>query len=424
MIEELGAVASSVYLIGNFFRIYIIGMFFRVFFDVTAPRNRKIARDICYIVYYVGNSMCFLVWELSPNMILLSNILGCLLISVTYIGTWKHKVLATIASVAIPVVCEDLAYRLLVSLGTEHMVILGSLSMDLMFLMIVLMLNEMVDLKRRSGITFVEWIFVVLIPTCSVFVSAIALDNCKDVRSVALGGISMVLINIFVFYLLDRIQEMHKKQMDLALLEQQNQAYENQMALSKESERNITALRHDMKNHLLSLQQLIRHQQYQEAKTYLSDLFTDLETKHRFVATGNTIVDGLLNIKLGQAAEMGVDILTDIQIPTELSMNLKDFSILMGNLLDNALRALEQCEKKKYLKVVMKEELGKFFISVENSHCEEFKKVGNVFLTTKGEWRSHGIGLKNVRRVVDQYDGEMNIETTNSVFSTKLIMFV
>lgn len=100
---------------------------------------------------------------------------------------------------------------------------------------------------------------------------------------------------------------------DLALLKQQNQAYENQMVLSKESERNITALRHDIKNHLLSLQQLIGRQQYQEAGTYLGDLFMDLETKHRFAATGNTIVDGLLNIKLGQAAEMGVDILTDIQ---------------------------------------------------------------------------------------------------------------
>ncbi len=424
MIGELGTVASGVYVIGNLFRIYIIGMFFRVFFDAAAPRNRRIARCICYIVYYVGNSMCFLVWALSPNMIMLSNVIGCLLVATTYLGAWKYKIIAMIASVATAIVCEDLAYRLLVSLGTEHIIILGILSTDLMFLTIVSMIKEMVDFKRRDEITFVEWIFVVLIPTCSVFVSAIALDNCKDVRSVALGGTSMVLINIFVFYLLDRIQEMHKKQMGLALLEQQNQSYENQMALSKESERTITALRHDLKNHLLSLQQLIGHRQYQEAEAYLSDLFTDLETKHRFVATGNTIVDGLLNIKLGQAAEMGADILTNIQIPTELSMNMKDFSILMGNLLDNALRALEQCEKDKSLKVMMKEEVGKLFISVENSYCGELKKVGNVFLTTKREWRSHGMGLKNVQRVVDQYHGEMDIETTNSVFSTKLIMFV
>lgn len=424
MIEELGAVASGVYLIGNLFRIYIIGMFFRVFFDVAASRNRKIARGVCYIVYYVGNSMCFLVWELSPNMILLSNILGCLLISVTYIGTWKYRIIAVVASAATYIICEDLMYYLLIELEMEYVIIIGILSTDLMFFFIVLVLEKVANVKGGEEIPFIEWLFIILIPACSLFISIFILEQCHDQALVAIGGTIMILIDIFVFYLIDRIQEMHKKQMDLALLEQQNQAYENQMALSKESERNITALRHDMKNHLLSLQQLIGHQQYQEAQTYLSDLFTDLETKHRFVATGNTIVDGLLNIKLGQAAEMGVDILTDIQIPTELSMNLKDFSILMGNLLDNALRALEQCEKKKYLKVVMKEELGKFFISVENSHCEEFKKVGNVFLTTKRDWRSHGIGLKNAQRVVDQYDGEMNIETTNSVFSTKLIMFV
>lgn len=424
MIEELGAVASSVYLIGNFFRIYIIGMFFRVFFHVAASRNRRIARGVCYVVYYVGNSMCFLVWALSPNLMILSNVAGCLLVAATYIGAWKHRILATIASVTTYIICEDLMFYLLIELGMEYVIIVGILSTDLMFFFIVLVLEKVANIKGGEEIPFIEWLFIILIPACSLFISIFILEQCHDQALIAIGGTIMILIDIFVFYLIDRIQEMHKKQMDLALLKQQNQAYENQMALSKESERNITALRHDIKNHLLSLQQLIGHQQYQEAETYLSDLFMDLETKHRFVATGNTIVDGLLNIKLGQAAEMGVDILTDIQIPTELSMNLKDFSILMGNLLDNALRALEQCEKKKYLKVIMKEEIGKFFISVENSHCEEFRKVGNVFLTTKGKWRSHGIGLKNVRRVVDQYNGEMNIETISSIFSIKIIMFV
>lgn len=425
MIEELGAVASSVYLIGNLFRLYIIGMLFRVFFDAAASRNRKIARYVCYVVYYVGNSMCFLVWVLSPNVIMLSNVVGCLLVAGTYIGTWKYRAVATIVSVALYIVCEDLMYYLLVGLGMEYVILIGFLPTDLLFFFIVLVLEKAANIKSGEEIPFIEWLFVILIPACSLFVSIFVLEQCHDQLLIAIGGTIMILIDISVFYLMDRIQEMHKKQMDLALLEQQNQAYENQMALSKESERKITALRHDMKNHLLSLQQLIGHQQYQEAEAYLSDLFTDLESKHRFAATGNAVVDGLLNIKLGQAAEMGVDIVTDIQIPTELSMNLKDFSILMGNLLDNALRALGQCEEgQKHLKISLKEEHGTFFIGMENSHRGELKKAGKAFLTTKGRGRSHGIGLKNVRRVVAQYQGQMDIETTDSTFSARLILFV
>lgn len=424
MIEELGAVASGVYLIGNLFRIYIKGMFFRVFFDAAASRNRRIARCICYIAYYVGNSMCFLVWALPPRMIVLSNIVGCLLVTATYIGAWKYRLIAIIASVTTAGVCEDLMYYLLMGFEIEYIIIIGILSTDLLFFFIVLILEKVANLKGGEEIPFIEWLFIILIPACSLFVSVFVLDQCHDQVLIAIGGTIMILIDIFAFYLIDRIHEMHKKQMDLVLLEQQNKAYETQMDLSKESEKNITALRHDMKNHLLSLQQLMEHQQYQEAAAYLSDLFTDLETKHGFAATGNTVVDGLLNIKLGQASEMGVDIVTDIQIPTELSMNLKDFSILMGNLLDNALRALEECREEKHLKIVMKEEFGKFFISMENSYCGELKRAGNVFLTTKGKVRNHGIGLKNVRRVVEQYNGQMDIETGDAAFSAKIVMFV
>ncbi len=424
MIEELGAVASGVYLIGNLFRLYIVGMLFRVFFDVAASRNRKIARYVCYVVYYVGNSMCFLVWALSPNVIMLSNIIGSLLVVATYIGAWKYRIIAVVVSVATYIICENLMYYLLVGLGMEYVIIIGILPTDLMFFFMILVLEKVVNIKSGENIPLIEWLFIILIPLCSLFVSIFVLEQCHDQLLIAIGGIIMILIDVFVFYLIDRIQEMHKRQMDLALLEQQNQAYENQMALSKESERKITALRHDMKNHLLSLQQMIKHQQCREAEAYLKELFSDMETNATFVDTGNSVVDGLLNIKLGQAAEMGADISSEIQIPEKLSMNLKDFSILMGNLLDNALRALEQCGEGKYLKITMKEEFGKFFIKIENSHCGEVKKAGNAFLTTKGKQRGHGIGLKNVRRVVEQYDGQMDIEDTGSIFSVKLIMFV
>lgn len=99
MIGELGTVASSVYVIGNLFRIYIIGMFFRVFFDVAASRNRRIVRCVCYIVYYVGNSMCFLLLACPLPIIMLSNFVGSLLVAACYVSTWKYRIIAMIASV-------------------------------------------------------------------------------------------------------------------------------------------------------------------------------------------------------------------------------------------------------------------------------------------------------------------------------------
>ncbi|MEG2345705.1 MAG: GHKL domain-containing protein, partial [Anaerovoracaceae bacterium] len=97
------------------------------------------------------------------------------------------------------------------------------------------------------------------------------------------------------------------------------------------------------------------------------------------------------------------------------------------NLLDNALRAIENCDNgigKKILHVTMKEEPGKLFIQMENSHSESIRKVDNTFKTTKAKEVGHGIGLKNVQRVVDAYHGHMEIDYTDDSFLVRLFLFL
>ena len=49
---------------------------------------------------------------------------------------------------------------------------------------------------------------------------------------------------------------------------------------------------------------------------------------------------------------------------------------------------------------------------------------GRVFLTTKKRKEQHGIGLQNVKKIVESYNGNMNIQTEEDIFSVKLILYM
>ena len=67
-------------------------------------------------------------------------------------------------------------------------------------------------------------------------------------------------------------------------------------------------------------------------------------------------------------------------------------------------------------------------INICNSFSNELyvKKIGKEIrlLSTKKDTMSHGIGLQNVKKIVDKYHGEMNITTDERKFYVKLILYI
>lgn len=153
-----------------------------------------------------------------------------------------------------------------------------------------------------------------------------------------------------------------------------------------------------------------------------SDRETNMEEQKEFVSTGNKNIDSLMNYLLGKAMQQLQNVEHEITVPSDLEISTFDLNVILGNLIENAIEAAER-SYDKWLSVYIFFEKGMLAIEVKNSFSHELKADGDTYKTTKQE-PGHGIGLKNVKKVVEKYDGDMEILKADQQFEVNILLYL
>lgn len=95
----------------------------------------------------------------------------------------------------------------------------------------------------------------------------------------------------------------------------------------------------------------------------------------------------------------------------------------MGNLMDNAIRGTAASDERR-LSFQMYYGKGIMNIQIENSIKDTPKVRNGIYLTTKSRKEGHGIGLQNVKLVVEKYHGQMEICHTEKSFQVKILLYM
>lgn len=181
--------------------------------------------------------------------------------------------------------------------------------------------------------------------------------------------------------------------------------------------------RHDLKTHIQTMKAHLALAEYDRLEEYLNELDADLETVDRIVKTGNVMIDALLNSKLSLAASRGIRVETKALVPAKISIAEADLSVIIGNLMDNAIESCLEIpeEEKRFLRVYIDVLKGQLYIYVINSVEGNRKKTGKIYQTTKNS-RDHGFGLLRMDRVVEKYDGYVDRQNEEGVFATEILL--
>jgi len=215
---------------------------------------------------------------------------------------------------------------------------------------------------------------------------------------------------------------MFQTRLEKTSLRQQNDYYIQHFNNLKTNIDSVNAIEHDLNKHFLTLKTLIEGNEDQRALQYISQYNAQSSVKKLISNTGNLLIDSIVNYKLENIIEDEISLNIDLNIPPVLNVADYDLTIILGNLIDNAISAMENIDGSNMV-LKINWEKGLFFIHMENTFDGNMDIKNKKIVTTKKDKDAHGYGLANVSKAIEKYDGILNIQTEDNVFIVDVLMY-
>jgi sensor histidine kinase regulating citrate/malate metabolism len=271
------------------------------------------------------------------------------------------------------------------------------------------------------------WLFLasIFIPIATIVMELLFQVSSGVTQSTIVTSIVIIFfINVVVFFLYDSLVAAYDKQLNSAIAEQERTYYYNQCLLMQASAEDVRSFKHDMNNHLSLLQKFMDDGKNKEAQAYINELVQEhQQLKKLYSATGNVAIDSILNYKLGSISNPNLHIDVQANVPTELAVEIVDLSIILTNLLDNALTAITKTIGECQLSIRISYQKGMLLIRVSNSYNGDVQYENGELVTTKAEKHEHGRGLQNVRKAAEKYQGALRLKHDASTFTAEVILY-
>ena len=415
---------TAAYISNNFFFAYVLYRMIRIFY--AEKRVKGSTEFFAYVLYAVIISITVF-FNTPPIAYLLLSATLYFLLTFLYesslVKRFASTVIAYIILTCVELIINYATGSYIQDLGTEtkYNSTIGITAITILTFCVVLLLENFVNLRNGSKIAAYYWVSIILIPFGSLTLLLNNLSIHASPNIVIINSIIILSINILWFYTYDRISHLGRLEMENHMMEQQNKSYERQLLIMRDSEEAARALRHDIRNHLASLEALMDQSGGEEASQYAETILQHLENKKSISETGLLTLDSLINYKLSSLPEE-VKLTYQAHISPDLPIDDFDLTIILGNLIDNSLEALEKIEAgPKELVLLISYDKGRLVIQLKNNYTGQLTKA---LETTKGDKQYHGIGLKNVQAVVHKYNGTLDISFNEEIFSVEVILYL
>lgn len=181
-------------------------------------------------------------------------------------------------------------------------------------------------------------------------------------------------------------------------------------------------LRHDLKNHLTGMQGMLKNKEWEKLGKYLERMLETGAIVAGEEATGNKALDALFFYKRKLAEERNIQWESDVQLPGSNCVDSFDLCVLFGNILDNAIEACERMRSNNMCFIKINAKIVKKCFLVEVKNSTDLKKVEEVRHTHKENTEWHGIGIQNVEDMVRRYQGVLEMELKEGVFSVSVLL--
>lgn len=269
---------------------------------------------------------------------------------------------------------------------------------------------------KDLGILSVVFLFVFF----CFFVVNYNLLNLNTTEAFSFYGIGSLFCFLFIIQFLYSKNTMYIRELEkenefkIDKMQKQFEYYQSKQA----DEERIKSIYHDMKNHLLVLQ---NKENTEESQKMIKELQNQIESYENYEHTGNSFLDIIIKDKLKIAKEKQIDLIVVIDFKDIDFIEPLDISTIFGNAIDNAIEGVEKVSNENRVILVKAGKVNNFIsIVVENNYNENGKLENRR--TTKKDTFLHGYGISNIKNAVEKYNGTCTITRENGKFTLKILI--
>ncbi len=294
----------------------------------------------------------------------------------------------------------------------------------------ILVIRRQFGKKSTEVLTDSWWIKFLFFPIFTVITIAFMLAffpyterqaQAQVLYAIAFG---MVIMNIYVYCLVNDIVNNEAKLYEKEMLEQQ---VRNEIKMYHSISENFEMQKrqtHEFKNHILGIEALVKKKQYQELVDYITNISNSINYENNVIDTNHVIVNAIVNAKYQEALGKHILFVFRVNDLSKIKMQNEDLVVLLANLLNNAIEACEKCKEKRIIKLkFLLTEDNTVVLSVRNTFFQPLIRENNEIKTSKRSHpENHGVGIKNIIKVIEKYHGSYIIDNSNQEFYFSILL--
>ena len=236
----------------------------------------------------------------------------------------------------------------------------------------------------------------------------------------AVAGFGSILI--MFSYILNR-NKVATLEAERLLEEKINSLKDRHFQAIEKKDKETRAFRHDIRNHLITLESLAEQKDLQKTKEYTRGIIGELEKiqKLSVISTGSRIIDSNIEYLLSAYFAENIDVEINGFLPAQFKMTDYDITILFSNIFSNAFEATAKAAADRYVKMTIRETNNNLYIAVSNSFDNSENKTLQLN-TTKSNKNNHGFGIGKIQGVVKKYGGSVELFIKNNEFITEILL--
>ena len=262
---------------------------------------------------------------------------------------------------------------------------------------------------------YLTWYYHLYVSAQDTLVVALDLHNALFLLFINLGAFAVYHISILLLLAQQKAGQLAQNNYLLSLRTIQHENLQQRI-------NEVRQAKHDVHHHIHLIHEYLRSGKLQELNTYLEKYNASLPSAQSIIYCQHYETNSLLGYFMQKAQQYNIEMDIFVQLPEEICLPETTLSVVLGNLVENAIDACKDLPAgEKKITVRGKAENDYVFFDISNNYAGSLKKgKTGEYLSTKAEGR--GLGLQSVAQLVNYHNGVFEVNSTDNTFRVSVML--